>query len=89
MMWPRSSRSLGAGAALRLHVVREREPVAVAAEKCRDGVTRRVLEELTTRGGHAPSRSSARRTLPLAVFGRSSANSTMRGYLYGAVCAFT
>ena len=31
------------------------------------------------------SRSCARRTLPLAVFGRSSAKSTTRGYLYGAV----
>ena len=30
--------------------------------------------------GYSP-RSSARRTLPLDVFGRSSANSTMRGYL--------
>ncbi len=27
--------------------------------------------------------------LPLIVFGSFSRNSTMRGYLYGAVCSFT
>ena len=35
------------------------------------------------------SRSAARRTFPLAVFGSSSAKSTTRGYLYGAVWALT
>ncbi len=35
-----------------------------------------------------PARSSARLILPLAVFGSESANSTIRGYLYGAVCCF-
>ena len=35
------------------------------------------------------SRSSARCTLPLAVFGSSLANSTIRGYLYGAVSVLT
>ena len=35
------------------------------------------------------ARSSARLILPLAVFGSESANSTMRGYLYGAVSVFT
>src|SRR5437764_1464655 len=35
------------------------------------------------------SRSAARRILPLAVFGSSAANSTIRGYLYGAVSALT
>ena len=34
-------------------------------------------------------RSVARRTLPELVRGSSSANSTMRGYLYGAVSALT
>ena len=33
------------------------------------------------------ARSAARLILPLAVFGSSSANSTIRGYLYGAVAA--
>src|SRR5215210_3306615 len=36
-----------------------------------------------------PVRSAARRTLPLAVLGSSSAKSTSRGYLYGAVRALT
>src|SRR4051794_20403268 len=35
------------------------------------------------------SLSSARLIFPLAVFGSDSANSTMRGYLYGAVSALT
>src|SRR5262249_23114307 len=36
-----------------------------------------------------PARSSPRLIFPLGVFGSSSANSTMRGYLYGAVTRFT
>jgi hypothetical protein len=39
-------------------------------------------ERSVARSAHlAPSRSAARRTLPLAVFGSSAANSTIRGYL--------
>ena len=36
-----------------------------------------------------PSLKAARRTLPVAVRGSSVANSTIRGYLYGAVSALT
>ena len=38
---------------------------------------------------HQTPRSWARRILPLGVFGSSSVNSTMRGYLYGAVTRLT
>lgn len=35
------------------------------------------------------SRNSTRRIFPEVVFGRSSTNSILRGYLYGAVSCFT
>ena len=65
---------------------RDRQPVAllagVEAVQRQDQLPRRDLHEPT-----ASSRSRNRCSLPVAVRGSASMNSTARGYLYGAICA--
>jgi len=48
-----------------------------------------ILINMNMQSGICPDHSSARWIFPLVVLGSSSRNTTMRGYLYGAVRCFT
>src|SRR3954468_19242473 len=63
------------------------EDDAVRLDPVRVALRRRPARRL--QGPHERSRSTVRWTLPVGVRGSASRNSTRRGYLYGAILAFT
>src|SRR4051812_15503430 len=63
------------------------EDEAVRLDPVRVALRRRPARRL--QGPHERSRSTVRWTLPVGVRGSASRNSTRRGYLYGAILAFT